>query len=131
MEQPRWYFIKETAPIGEKGTIYPCQQQPSISPSKISKKKRGWNVYLDIWASARPPKHHWLTPVSLLAHTQNPMKLAVLSMFWLLHILPSLSHHTPNRVAGPIGYQGLIISASQSCQEGCWIVYDCRFQLKY
>ena len=34
------------------------------------------------------------------------------------------------RVADLIGYQSLIIGASQNCREGRWTIYDRRFHLK-
>ena len=41
-----------------------------------------------------------------------------------------ISRTQPTRIADMIGYQSLIIRASQDCQEGCWVIYDRRFRLK-
>lgn len=41
-----------------------------------------------------------------------------------------LSHSAPDRVADLLGYQSLIISASQYHRAGRWVVYDWRFRLK-
>jgi len=40
------------------------------------------------------------------------------------------SRSAPERVAGLVGYQSLIISASQHNHEGHWVLYDRRFRLK-
>ena len=40
------------------------------------------------------------------------------------------SHSAPDRVADLLGYQSLIISASQYHRAGRWVVYDRRFRLK-
>ena len=40
------------------------------------------------------------------------------------------SRSTPERVADLVGYQSLIISASQHNREGHWVLYDRRFRLK-
>ena len=41
-----------------------------------------------------------------------------------------LSHSAPDRVADLLGYQSLIISASQYHRAGRWVVYGRRFRLK-
>jgi len=41
-----------------------------------------------------------------------------------------LSCSKPARVADLIGYQSLIIGASQNCLEGKWTIYNRRFRLK-
>ena len=41
-----------------------------------------------------------------------------------------ISCSAPHRVADLIGYQSWVVSASQNCQEGRWIVYNRRFHLK-
>jgi len=41
-----------------------------------------------------------------------------------------VSHSKPGCVTDLIGYQSLIIGASQNCREGKWTIYDCRFRLK-
>jgi len=41
-----------------------------------------------------------------------------------------ISRSAPHRVADLIGYQSLIISASQNRHEGRWTIYDRRFRLK-
>jgi len=41
-----------------------------------------------------------------------------------------LSHSAPDRVPDLLGYQSLIISASQNHCAGRWVVYDQRFRLK-
>lgn len=41
-----------------------------------------------------------------------------------------VSRSKPARVADLIGYQSLIIGASQNCREGKWTIYDRRFRLK-
>jgi len=41
-----------------------------------------------------------------------------------------LCFSTPDRVPDLLGYQSLIISASQHHHAGSWVVYDQRFHLK-
>ena len=41
-----------------------------------------------------------------------------------------ISHQKPKRVADLLGYQSLIIGASQDCREGQWVIYDHHFCLK-
>ena len=41
-----------------------------------------------------------------------------------------ISRSKPKRIADLIGYQSIIIGASQLGHEGRWILYDCRFRLK-
>ena len=41
-----------------------------------------------------------------------------------------VSRSKPKRIADLIGYQSLIIAASQNCREGSWAMYDRRFHLK-
>jgi len=41
-----------------------------------------------------------------------------------------ISRTKPKRIADLIGYQSLIIGASQLCHDGQWILYDRRFRLK-
>ena len=41
-----------------------------------------------------------------------------------------MSRSAPHRVADLIGYQSMIISASQKRQAGRWVIYDRRFRLK-
>ena len=41
-----------------------------------------------------------------------------------------ISCQNPKRVADLLGYQSLIIGASQDCRKGQWVTYDCRFRLK-
>ena len=41
-----------------------------------------------------------------------------------------ISCSKPKRIAELIGYQSLIIGASQNCHEGQWTIYDCHFHLK-
>ena len=41
-----------------------------------------------------------------------------------------ISRCKPKRIADLIGYQNIIIGASQLCHERQWILYDCRFRLK-
>ena len=41
-----------------------------------------------------------------------------------------ISRSKPKRIADLIGYQSLIIGASQLCHESQWILYDHRFPLK-
>ena len=41
-----------------------------------------------------------------------------------------ISRQKPKRVANLLGYQSLVIGASQDCHEGQWVTYDRRFCLK-
>ena len=41
-----------------------------------------------------------------------------------------ISHQKPKHVADLLGYQSLIIGASQDCCEGQWIISDHRVHLK-
>ena len=50
------------------------------------------------------------------------------TVLWDIYIY--ISRTEPECTADLLGYQQLIINSSQQCQEGHWVIYDCRFCLK-